>query len=264
MRLSDVLSKPSTDNFIQVEGFLGNRKLGISKQRKINVGKIALNFFCKNCSDDRTFCSDNELFCMGVHDQLVSIDCVLKCPRCESSVQTWFLVECDDEIYLQAPKVRILKRSEKLSDMVLFSEGQYDDFSDLLEKAQRAYRDELGAGSLVYLRKILERITIQTAEVAGIPTRYPNSRRKPFKRLLEEVDAQKSIIPKEFSSNGYRLFGELSDVVHGEYDEKLGLQKYEALQRLVIGILQNVKNNHELISAIGSLGWDEEGSELNG
>ena len=58
----------------------------------------------------------------------------------------------------------------------------------------------------------------------------------------------------------YRLFRELSTVVHGDYDEDLGLRKFEALNRLVIGILENVKNKEELKEAIGALGWEEEGS----
>ena len=259
MRLSDVLSKPLTDKFEQVEGFLGNRKLGFGKQAKILVGKVALNFFCKSCIDDRTFCSDENLYCIGVTGHLISMDCVIKCPCCDSSVQIWFLVECNGDISSLAPEVRILKRSEKLSDMVLLSKEKYDDFSELLEKAQRAYRDELGSGSIVYLRKILERITIQAAEAANINVKTPNGRRKPFKLLLEEVDKKSLIIPKEFSANGYRLFGELSDVVHGDYDEQLGLQKYDALRRLIVGVIENVKNNNEMMSAIGSLGWDDEG-----
>ena len=262
MRLSDVLSMPITNNVMQVEGFLGNRRLGIGKQKKIMVGKIGLNFFCKKCNDYRTFCSDEELFCIIVNNHLISIDSVLKCSLCDSSVQTWYLVECEGDIFLQAPNVRILKRSEKLSEMVLFRSDQYDDFSELLEKAHRAYQDELGAGSVVYLRKILERITVQAADAANISLKTTKGKRKPFKVLLEEVDEKRSIIPKEFSANGYKLFGELSDVVHGDYDERLGLQKYESLHRLVVGVIDNVKNNDEMMAAIGVLGWNDDGGVL--
>ena len=129
-------------------------------------------------------------------------------------------------------------------------------------KAQRAYRDELGAGAIVYLRKILERITEQVAEAAIITTRKQNGNRRPFNQLLEEVDSKCSIIPKEFSANGYKLFSELSEVVHGDSDERMGLEKYISLQRLVVGILENVRKNKEIMDAIGFLGWnDEEVSE---
>ena len=263
MRLSDVLSKPLSDRYDQVEGFLNNRKVGFSNQRKIQIGKVALNYFCKCCNDDRTFCSSEVLYCVGISNQIISIDCALKCPRCNSTVQTWFLVECEEEICSDNPKVRILKRSEKLSDMVLLSREIYGDFSELLEKAQRAYRDGLGAGAIVYLRKVFEQVTEQTADVAGISKYTKKENRKTFRSLLDEVEAKQAIIPKEFSANGYRLFGELSDVVHGNYDELKGLEKYESLYRLVKGVVENVKNNKELIAAIGILGWSEGGGATN-
>ncbi|QSO50166.1 hypothetical protein JZ785_14425 [Alicyclobacillus curvatus] len=256
MRLSDVLSKQPTLEFKQVEGFLGEKDLGAGKQRKIQVGKIALNYYCRNCTDVRTFSSGQEIFCIGVNEHLVSIDCVLNC-HCGASVQIWFLVDCDGYISGRAPEIRILKRSEKLSPEVSLDKERYGGISELLEKSQRAHRDRLGAGAMVYLRKIFEQITIQTAKAAGIPSSSNKGKRKPFKALLEEVDERCSIIPREFSKNGYRLFRELSDIVHGEYNEELALLKYESLHRLIIGILDNVKNNSELMHAIGSLGWNE-------
>lgn len=257
MRLSDVLSKSPTLEFKQVEGFLGEKTLAAGKQRKIQVGRVALNYYCKNCIDVRTFCSGEEIYCIGVNEHLVSIDCVLNC-HCGTSVQIWFLVDCDGDISGRVPEIRILKRSEKLSTDVLIDKERYGELSELLEKAQRAHRDRLGAGAMVYLRKIFEQITIQTATAAGIPCSNNKGKRKTFKALLEEVDRQCSIIPREFSENGYRLFGELSDIVHGEYNEDLALLKYESLHRLIIGVLDNVKNNNELITAIGSLGWNDE------
>ena len=261
MRLSEILSKPPTLEFKQVEGFLGEKILSAGKQRKIQVGRIALNYFCNNCADVRTFCSGEEIYCIGVNEHLVSIDCVLTC-HCGASVQIWFLVDCDGDISGRAPEIRILKRTEKLSPDALLDMKRYDELSELLEKAQRAHREQLGAGAIVYLRKIFEQITQQTAAAAEIPCTNNNGRRKPFRNLLEEVDRQCSIIPREFTANGYRLFGELSDIVHGEYNEELALLKYESLHRLIIGILDNVKNNNELMTAIGSLGWDEGGGQL--
>lgn len=255
MRLSEVLSRQPTLVFKQVEDFLGGKPLITGKQRKIHVGEVALNYFCKICNDIRTFRSCEEIYCIGVNEHLVSIDSVLCC-HCGASVQVWYLVDCDGDISGQAPDVRILKRSEKLSSDVLLNKERYGEFSELLEKAQRAHHDRLGAGAMVYLRKIFEKITLQTAMAAGIPCNYENSRKKPFKVLLEEVDKQCSIIPKEFSADGYRLFGELSDIVHGTYDDEIALIKYDSLNRLVVGILDNVKNSNELKFAIGTLGWN--------
>lgn len=68
---------------------------------------------------------------------------------------------------------------------------------------------------------------------------------------------------------GYTLFGELSDVVHGKSDEETSLKKYDALRRLVVGILDNVKNNEtliknskEILQKIHELGWSDD-ADLN-
>lgn len=58
-----------------------------------------------------------------------------------------------------------------------------------------------------------------------------------------------------------KLFGELSDVVHGDYDEDEALQKFDAFYRLVTGVLEKIKTNRELMDAIGTLGWHTGGEE---
>ena len=63
--------------------------------------------------------------------------------------------------------------------------GQY---ADLLEKADRAHCLGLGAGAIVYLRTILEAVTKQTANAAGVPLRTSKNKRRPFKDLLTDVD----------------------------------------------------------------------------
>jgi hypothetical protein len=55
----------------------------------------------------------------------------------------------------------------------------------------------------------------------------------------------------------------LSAVVHGTCNDALGLAKFEALHRLIIGILDNVKNKKELIAAKGSLGWNIENGGIS-
>jgi hypothetical protein len=263
MRLSDVLSKTPSEQFVQVEGFLAGRSLPLGKQRKINVGKVALPFFCKRCEDNHTFCSGNELFCIRVSKSSVSIDCVLTCPRCNNSiVPTWFLVVSDNDIAVLGPNVRIQKRSHRLFETVLPHAERFSHFSEYLYKAKQAHSEGLGAGSIVYLRKILEIITTQAASTAGIERENAKGKRKTFKDFLQEVDRACSIIPREFSQNGYRLFGELSDVLHAEYDEALGLRKYEALCRLVVGVIDNVNNNQEILTAINALGWNNEGEAV--
>lgn len=261
MRLSDVLSKTPTLEFKQVEGFLGERNLATGKQRKINVGNIALNFYCKNCEDVRTFNSGEELYCIGVNEHLVSIDCVLKC-HCGTSVQVWFLVDCDGDISGVAPEIRVLKRSEKLSNVVSIDEDRFGELSILIAKAQQSHREQLGAGAILYLRKVYEMITMQTAHATEIEYRkYANGNPKNFSDLLQKVDEHCSIIPREFSANRYRLFQELSEIVHGENNDELALLKYDSLLRLIIGILDNVKNNTELMAASSALGWNNDGGD---
>ena len=59
------------------------------------------------------------------------------------------------------------------------------------------------------------------------------------------------------------MFGELSDIVHGDSieNDEMGLIKYKALRRLVVGILDNVKSNEEMVEALGCLGWNNTGEE---
>lgn len=259
MQLSDVLSKPLTNQFEQVDSFLGKTRLPCGRQRKISAGKVWLPYYCRHCGGDIVFISGEELFCIGVNDRLISIDCVLRCPRCGELVPVWFLVESKDMMYERSPEVRVLKRMDRLTENVLLSRGAYPQYAEWLEKADRAYRSELGAGAIVYLRKILEDITVKTAEAAGIKTKKQNGKQRPFREILEAVKVSCPIIPEEFAEDGYKLFEELSDVIHGDYDEQLGLKKYDALHRLVVGILDNVKNRQEMRQARETLGWNGNG-----
>lgn len=265
MRLSDVLSKSITTDFVQIEGFLNNRKLKTGNSKKLTVGKVALNFYCNNCNDQRTFYAGEELFCIGVNSKTASVDCVLECPRCGASVQMWFLLECreDDDIHSPNPYIRILKRSEKLSADVSLNKEDYGDFTIPLEKAEKAAREGFGAGSVVYLRTVFETVIKQIGNTENIGETFIDKngveRHKTTERYLKEVDDKRHIIPREFSSDGYKLFRELSGVVHGNYIEEEALIKFDAFYRLVIGVLDNIKNSQELMAAIGTLGWNNGG-----
>lgn len=262
MTLGDILSKPPTDEYRQVEGFLVKKKGKIGQQEKLSSCNIALNYYCKNCDDIRTFCSAGIISCIFESKTLISIDAILSC-NCGTTVRVWFLVESKNDITLASPEIRILKRTEKFSENVTLINNEYGEFTEFLEKSKRASREGFGAGAIVYLRKVFERIIIQTAEAANPPieTKKPNGKQKPFIEILPSVKAQCNIIPSEFAENGYKLFGELSDVVHGEYDEDEALQKFNAFYRLVTGVLEKIKTNNELMEAIGTLGWHTGGEE---
>lgn len=262
MRLSEILSKEPSKKYYQVEGFL-EKALKYGKQKKIDVGTVTLSFYCKSCEDILTFSSVNQLLtCMGIDNTKISINTVLKCPRCNQIVPIWFLIESNEKkLTAQYPEVRVLKRSYKLLDYVSINNEKYGKYSELLEKANLAYQDELGTGAIIYLRKIYEQIVIETANIYEINNKTARGRRRKFSEILEEVDNKASIIPREFSRNGYTLFDNLSNIIHGEYDEEIAINNYPAFYRLIIGILDNINNNKELLAAVKELNWDTEGEK---
>lgn len=256
MRLSDVLSRAPDMSEAQVDGFLGSRKIPWGQHKSAHVGKVALNFFCRKCEDSRTFMSGDRLSCLVAGDHEVSIDATLRCSVCQASIEAWFLVASDGDIYSAAPVVHLERYTENLRDSASRVKSGAGQFEDLLDRAQLAYECQLGAGAMVYLRKIFEAITLQVADVANIATVTSKNRRKPFRTLLEEVDEQRHIIPDKFSSNGYKLFSELSSVIHGSSTEKDALDKYLPCQQLILGIVEKVRNDEKMALAIDALGWD--------
>jgi hypothetical protein len=254
MRLGDVLSKPKSLDYIQIDGFLSNKKGLAGQQVKITIGEVLLNYYCNQCNDMRTFAVKGDLHCIFVNHYLVSIDSVLAC-ACGTDIQVWFLVESKGDIRGFAPNVRILKKCVRLSDSVKI-ESHYGEYSVLLNKADMAYQEGFGAGSVVYLRKLYEKITIDTARNLGIV--YPaheNGNPRNFHDLLENIGEKFDLIPKEFSRNGYRLFRDLSNFVHGDLNEEMSLAKFRPLRTLICGILDNIFNSNKLREAIGTLGW---------
>ena len=114
----------------------------------------------------------------------------------------------------------------------------------------------------MYLRKIYEQIVTETAQIYGINMYTAKGHRRKFGELLKEVDSEASIVPIEFAKNGYTLFQKLSNVIHGEYDERIALKQYPAFYRLVIGILDNINNNKELLKAINELELEQGGKNV--
>lgn len=256
MRLSEILSKEPSDNFIQIESFMNGRNLKAGKQRKIEIGTIGLNFHCTNCDNLRTFWSDKDIYCLGVDETTISIDINLKC-GCGNHIQVWFLVESERSIYDYAPLVRVIKKGIRLGDNAKINIDCYGEESILIERADLAYSEGLGAGAMVYLRMIFEQVTKRVANEMGIPIIHANNRRKNFWTLLKEVDETQPIIPQEFKNNRYKLFKELSEIVHGNSNEEQALMKYSPSRRLIIGILDNIKNNAEICDALLHFDWED-------
>lgn len=259
MRLSSVLSDAVLRELFQIEPFLGKTKAKWGTSKPIEVGTVTRQYYCEDCESVRPFNSAKKLNCLVAGPDLVSIDVVLKCVDCKNTVENWFLLRCADDLFGQAPSVSLVHRNEHLGTSVKALGPNTEQMQDLLDRADLGRRVGLAAGSLIYLRKHFE-ITTHTAAIgAGVNLRTKNKKRRNFADILKEVDKKTRIIPHEFSDDGYRLFSELSEVVHGDANEEMALRKFPALRRLVVGVFENVKNNSEFAEATNELGWNLKG-----
>ena len=243
----------------------------------IQIGKITLPFYSTKCNDSVSFVSPKNLHCLIISEKMISIDCQLQCmdyddsnqacKECNHCIQAWFLVGADD-IFAATPNVYLIKQNFKLPANIKLPVETEDKFTEWLAKAEIAHKERLGAGSVIYLRSILEQITIKVGNDAGVDIYQPNGRTKPFNQVLQAVDAQCSIIPTIYSDNGYKLFQKLSEIAHGNSDEETALKEYEPLRRLVVGVIENVRKNEEEIKrnaeikkALDAIGFSNVGGE---
>ena len=289
MRLSSRLSDKSK-NHGEIESFIDWEKYTISPEEAedlqlisagdfidIQIGKITLPFYSTKCNDSVSFVSPKNLHCLIISDKMISIDCQLQCmdyddsnqacKECSHCIQAWFLVGADD-IFSATPNVYLIKQNFKLPANIKLPVETEDKFTEWLAKAEIAHKERLGAGSVIYLRSILEQITIKVGNDAGVDIYQPNGRTKPFNQVLQAVDAQCSIIPTIYSDNGYKLFQKLSEIAHGNSDEETALKEYEPLRRLVVGVIENVRKNEEEIKrnaeikkALAAIGFSNGGEQ---
>jgi len=291
MRLSSILSDINK-KYGEVESFINNEKYTFLEEEatdeimfissgdviEIEIGTINLSFFSTICDDSIIFASDKKLHCLIVNSKLISIDCDLKCTDydicnencklCNPYVQTWFLVESDD-IFANTQKVKLIKQNYKLPEHIKLPIEIEDKYTEWLAKAEIAYKERLGAGAIIYLRAIFEKITHEVGFNAGVGIHKSNGKAKPFDQVLKVVDAQCSIIPIVYSQNGYDLFSRLSEIAHGNSNETTALKEYEALRRLVVGVIENIKkknedikNNLEIRKALNEIGFADGGEEV--
>lgn len=291
MRLSSRLSDKSKNNG-EIESFIDREKYTISPDEEtediqlisvgdfieIQIGTIMQPFYSTVCRDSVSFVSPKKLHCLLISTSMISIDCQLSCmdydkenPACQNcnhSVQAWFLIGADD-IFAASPTVHVIKQNFKLPPDIKLPVEMEDKFSEWLAKAEIAHKERLGAGAVIYLRSILEQITIKVGKDAGVDIFQNNGRTKPFNQVLQAVDAQCAIIPTIYSDNGYRLFQKLSEIAHGNSDEETALREYEHLRRLVVGIIENVekketeiKNNAEIKKALDAIGFSNGGEPI--
>lgn len=290
MRLSSRLSDKSK-NTGEIESFIDLERYTVSPEEEsedlqlisagdfidIQIGKITLPFYSTKCNDSVSFVSPKNLHCLIISEKMISIDCQLQCmdyddsnqacKECSYCIQAWFLVGADD-IFSATPNVYLIKQNFKLPANIKLPVETEDKFTEWLAKAEIAHKERLGAGSVIYLRSILEQITIKVGNDAGVDIYQPNGRTKPFNQVLQAVDAQCSIIPTIYSDNGYKLFQKLSEIAHGNSDEETALKEYEPLRRLVVGVIENVRKNEEEIKrnaeikkALVAIGFSDGGEQ---
>lgn len=243
---------------------------------EIQIGTIMLPFYSEKCQDSVSFVSPKKLHCLIINEQMISIDCQLTCMdfdadnpvcrNCNHCVQAWFLVGADD-IFSATPTINLIKQNFKLPERIKLPVETEDKFAEWLAKAEIAHKERLGAGSIIYLRSILEQITIEVGDSAGVEIRKQNGSMKPFEQVIAAVDKECSIVPVIYSDNGYDLFRRLSNIAHGNADEETALKEFDPLRRLVVGIVDNVKkkeeeirSNAEIKKALDSIGFSN-GSE---
>lgn len=291
MRLSSRLSDKS-ENHGTIESFIDWEKYTVYPEEEteniklisagdfleIQIGKIILPFYSTVCRDSVSFVSPRKLHCLIISNSMISIDCQLvcmdydkdnpACQRCNHCIQAWFLIGSDD-IFATSPIVHVIKQNFKLPENIKLPVETENKFTEWLAKAEIAHKERLGAGAVIYLRSILEQITIEVGNNAGVAIHKPSGGMKPFEQVIKAVDKECSIIPVIYSDNGYALFRRLSNIAHGNADEETALREYEPLRRLVVGIMDNVKkkeeeikNNAELKKALDAIGFSN-GGETN-
>lgn len=290
MRLSSRLSDRDK-NHGEVESFIDPDRYTSQKEEEtdeivyvssgdfieIQIGTINLPFYSTICEDTNSFISPKKLHCLIINEKMISIDCQLKCTdfdkenskcrKCNPYIQAWFLIEADD-IFANTPNVNLVKQNFKLSENVKLAIEIEDKYSEWLAKAEIAHKERLGAGAIIYLRSVFEKITHEVGLNAGVKIRDKNEKILNFREVLQRVDSECSIIPSIYAENGYDLFIKLSEIAHGNSDEMTALKEYEPLRRLVIGIIENVrrkneeiKNNAEIKKALLDAGLATGGEE---
>lgn len=284
MRLSSRLSDKDK-NHGEVEAFIDSEKYtSIEKDAtdeivyissgdfiEIQIGTINLPFYSTICQDSNSFISPKKLHCLIINEKMISIDCQLKCTdfdkenskcrQCNPYIQAWFLIEADD-IFANNPNVHLVKQNFKLPDNIKLPVEMDDKYSEWLAKAEIAHKERLGAGAIIYLRSAFEKITQEVGLSTGVTIKNDKDKFLNFREVLQRVDTECSIIPPIYAENGYALFSRLSEIAHGNSDEATALKEYDALKRLVFGIIENVKrknkeikNNAEIKKALIDAGF---------
>ena len=72
--------------------------------------------------------SPDRLHALIINENLISIDASCNVPYAKTEIQAWFLLEVKD-MFTEEPKVKILKRTEKLSKNVSELQENFSEYT---------------------------------------------------------------------------------------------------------------------------------------
>ncbi|MDR1403986.1 MAG: hypothetical protein LBJ20_00225 [Candidatus Methanoplasma sp.] len=179
-----------------------------------------------------------------------SVTIKTECPVCKSPAYFCYVLEkesCYDkdskrEIGCSLSVVKIGEYPDQNISRLQLLSNYANDFPteySFLAKAERSYGLGFGAGSIIYLRKSYESLLFRI--LAENEVDRPSN----FKQTLEEADKVAKIVPIDMKDHAYGLFGEMSDLIHGDADDKAGLDKYELLRDILKIILDNIREKNK-------------------
>lgn len=259
MRLSDIFYAPKMGALTAVDPFLPKNGMKVGRRTRVDVGPFFRTYFCSKCEMAREFHSEKKLNLVRYGDNLFGVSTLFQCACGYCLGEYWGMFEGVDSDS-RAPKVSLICESLRQIDLARETEESVD---RLLRQAREAYSARFGYGAMVYLRIVYERVTRDVAKQVGVSLKGKNGGRKNFKSLLQEVDGVVKIIPRQYQEEGYKLFGELSEVIHGSSSEKVALDKFDSCLNLVEGVVRSVNDIPKFADAKGVL-WPDSGDGAGG
>jgi hypothetical protein len=226
--------------------------------------------FIDQKDDDETIEDMIDERALAVDDSIIV---QLKCPSCGNFVYVCYYIEYNHD----------MNRARDLSDMSgkdpdkyrVHKIGEYPnqdinrfnpiqkystDFPKeykLMILAEKAFSIGLGSGSIIYLRKAYESL------LYGILDENNISRPTQFRQALEKADEVTHIVPLELKDRAYGLFGEMSDLIHGEAEDEQCLEKYELLRDVFKFLLDEIVEKKRKASLIERIKLDNSPKQSN-
>ncbi|GAB2025999.1 hypothetical protein OfM1_20720 [Lactovum odontotermitis] len=219
------------------------------------------DLFCMKCNGVKTFSAlkDRDLNSNYAPYDLENVKVLgdtlvvrMTCPTCGEKVyMSYFLGEGNKSDRHPYDLVKYGEYPDQTKSRLLYIEKYLEEFpkeAELLEKAEKAYSQNLGVGSVVYLRKAYETLLVDTLTRENIQD-IPGS----FKGKLDKANEVSDIIPPELKENDYGLFGEMSDITHVAKSDQEGVDNFNSLKTVFCMILDNIlekKRKQDIIAGL--------------